>query len=851
MSLQALLNKTRLDQEFLDKVTAWERLPARPARYVDCPDELDHRLRTMLHKLALLPLYTHQVQAIEAVMNGQNVVLATGTASGKSLAYHLPTLQFILNDPQACALYIFPTKALAQDQAVALTVLIEALDPEGSIALNTYDGDTPSEHRYRVRREGGVIISNPDMLHLGILPHHIRWAHFFRNLRVVVLDELHSYRGIFGSHVANVLRRLHRICKFHGSSPIFICSSATIANPNELAERLIEAQVTLVDDDGSPRGEKHIILYNPPPLDIDLGLRRGYTLDARDIAHRFLAEDVQTVVFARTRLMTEILLTYTRDALENGGNDPNLVRGYRGGYLPQERREIERGLRNGKIRGVVATNALELGVDIGELDAAVLAGYPGTIASTWQQFGRAGRRNDVSVGVLVASSLPLDQYIVKHPVYLFERPPEHALINPDNLTILAEHLRCAIYELPLGREEAFGTCPDLEDILSILVESGEVQFAGGNYRWVSDVYPAGDVNLRTSGGNPVAILDCSTPKPQIIGQVDRSTAPITAYAGAIYLHEGRQFAIDDLDWEGGIAHAHSVEVNHYTVASSMTEVRVQNEYKSAQVGDCFKSYGWILVTQQATGYKTVQHYSHAILGTGEIDLPPQQFETIAYWIAINDALKTRLEDANVLLRPNNYGPNWAQQRDLVRSRDRYRCVQCGVPEGEDRQHDVHHIQPFREFGYIPGENETYLEANCQENLVTLCRRCHHTVEAVRGTRSALGGLAQVLRNVATLFLMCSPGDIGVLAEPRSAHTQAPTITIYDFVPGGLGLSARLYDLHSELLAGALDMIRDCECSEGCPACVGPGSESDAAVSTKELTTILLTEMVDSPDGILG
>src|SRR5574341_1009541 len=841
MPLTDLLDRLRLDPDFMANVAAWERLPERAARYAEFPPTLDPRLIDLTRRLHHAPLYTHQAGAIDAALHRQNVVLVTGTASGKSLAYHLPALQAILHHPQATALYLFPTKALAQDQAAALADLIAALDPDPPIPVGVYDGDTPSDRRTRIRREGGIVISNPDMLHTDILPYHSRWASFFQNLQFVVLDELHTYRGIFGSHMSNVLRRLRRLCQFYGSSPVFICASATIANPAQLAASLLECPVTVIDQDGSPRGEKHLILYNPPTVDQRLGIRRSYTLVAREVAARFLTEDVQTLVFARARLTTEVLLGYIRDEMQRTGRDPSSIRGYRGGYLPLERRDIERGLRSGQIRGVVATNALELGVDIGALGAAVLAGYPGTLASTWQQFGRSGRRADVSVGVLVASGAPLDQYLVTHPRYLFEHPPEHALINPDNLAILVDHLRCAVYELPFEEGEPFGAFQNPAEVLALLAEGGqEIHRSGGSFHWVSDAYPAADVSLRTTGGDTIVIQTAGGEEPVVIGEVDRQTAPISVYQGAVYLHEGQQYLIEELDWLNGIARVAPTDVDYYTSATSSTTLDIEEETESAVVGDCVKAIGRALVTSRSVSFRLIKRYTHETLGYGGIDLPDQQFETAAYWISLTPDLTARLEDQDVLLRPNDYGPNWPQQRDAARQRDGYRCAQCGAPERPDRQHDVHHVRPFREFGYVAGRNTHYLEANRLDNLLTLCRSCHRAAEAAQGTRSALGGLRNVLHNVATLFLMCSPNDIGVLAEQRSAHTRAPTITVYDHAPGGLGLATQLYDLHDRLLGSALELVEDCRCADGCPACVGPVGEVGG--ETKALTIRLLRAM---------
>lgn len=841
MSLTDLLDQLRFDTRFMRNVAAWERIPAQAPRYAEFPDALAPSLVDLTRQSGYAPLYIHQARAIDSALSGQNVVLVTGTASGKSLAYHLFTLQTRLDDPRATALYIFPTKALAQDQAAGLTELLDVLtpsEPTTRIPVNVYDGDTPSGRRTRIRREGGIVITNPDMLHVGILPYHPRWADFFSHLQVVVLDEMHIYRGVFGSHMANVIRRLRRICAFYGSSPIFIMTSATIANPDELAQRLIGAPVTVIDEDGSPRGEKHIILYNPPTIDERLGVRRSYILETRSIAGEFLAENVQTIVFTRARLTTEVLLGYLRDELEQQGHSPASIRGYRGGYLPLERRAIEQGLRDGSVHGVVATNALELGVDIGALGAAVLAGYPGTLASTWQQFGRAGRRADVSVGVLVASGAPLDQYIVNHPRYLFERPPEHALINPDNLAILIDHLRCALYELPFVQGESFGMFDDAGEVLSLLAEENrDIHPSSGGFHWVSDTYPAAEVNLRTGTGDRIIIQDQSGEKLVVIGEVDRQSAPIMVHVGAVYMHEGQQYLVEELDWANGLALARRAEVEYYTDAGTGTDIKIEEEQETAVVGDCVKAYGRVLVTQQAVGYRIVRRYTHETLGYGEIDLPPQEFETSAYWITLTPDLTARLEDEQILLRPINYGPNWAKQRDKARARDGYRCTNCGAPEQPDRQHDVHHVRPFREFNYVPGQNNAYQEANRLDNLVTLCRRCHRAVEGSQGKKSALGGLVNVLHNAATLLLICSPKDIGVLAEQRSPVARLPTITIYDQAPGGLGLSDRLYDLHEVFLSRALELTRDCPCQEGCPACVGPVVEVGADTKTQTLALL--------------
>lgn len=838
MSVATLLEQLRLSPDFMSNVAAWEILKARPAHYLDVPPALHSKLRSLLHEAGFSPLYSHQAKALDLVLQRRNVVITTGTASGKSLVYHLAALQAVLDDPQATVLYLFPTKALAQDQAANLTKLVEQVGLQDAVPVNIYDGDTPQSQRSRIRRSGGIIISNPDMLHMGIMPYHTQWADFFHNLRLIAVDELHTYRGILGSHVANVLRRMKRIWQFHGGDPTFVCTSATIANPVELAERLLETQVNIISEDGSPQGEKHLIIYNPPFANEQLGIRRSAVLEACALARILLTSDIQTIIFARARLTTEILLGYLRDSLGAGAKT---IRGYRGGYLPLERREIEAGLRSGKVRGVVTTNALELGVDIGTLDAAILAGYPGTIASAWQQLGRAGRRADLSLGILVTTGSPIDQYIASHPGYLFESSPEHALINPDNLAILANHLQCAVFELPFSRGEPFGSIPDIDDLLTVIAESGAIHASEKSFHWQAGYFPAGNVNLRTAGNNNIVIQDFSNGEPVVIGEIDREAAPTLIYEGAIYLHEGRQYNIERLDWEQGVASALQTTADYYTTALTGTSVQILEEFESETAGNTVKTSGRVSISTQATSYRLVKRYTHETLGYGQINLPPQEYETTAYWMTLTPDLTAALEENDILLRPNEYGPNWSEQRNKARARDHYRCTKCGAAERPDRQHDVHHIRPFREFGYISGKNSAYEEANQLENLVTLCHSCHRAIESSMGTRSALGGLANLLQNSASLLLMCAPGDIGVLAEQRSTYTQLPTITIFDHAPGGLGLSLRLYELHEELFARTNEMLSGCGCEEGCPACIGPVAETDRPI--KDLTKSLLKAII--------
>ena len=846
MSLPQLLARLQKDPNFRQRVTAWRRIPARPARYADWPSALDMRLPLALEALGIHRPYSHQARAVELALAGHHVLIVTPTASGKSLAYHLPTLHWLLNDPDARALYLFPTKALAQDQHQALQRLLDALHADIPAAI--YDGDTPKSHRQALRDRARILFTNPDMLHTGILPHHTGWAPFFRGLRAVIIDEIHTYRGVFGSHVANVLRRLQRITRFYQgtsptastSAPTYLLASATIANPIEHGERLIEAPVAYVGENGAPAGEKHLIFLNPPLVDRELGVRRSNLLEAQQWGVEILREGIQTIFFARSRMGTELLLSYLREALTRLGLNNNLIQGYRGGYLPQQRRAIERALREGQLQAVVATNALELGIDIGQLQAAVLTGFPGTIASTWQQAGRAGRRQETSLALLIAGGSALDQYIIQHPDYFFQHPPEHALINPDNLIILTEHLRCAAFELPFQEDEPFGRFPLTPQVLALLEEEGEVMHAGDRWFWTSEAYPAGDVSLRTASPDRILILHTDT--SQTIGEMDRETAPALLHPGAIYLHQGQTFLVEKLDWDAGHAWVQPVQVDYYTRAISTTHARVLAVHQQAEEGPTLRGHGDLEIRSQVTGYRRIKRWTHALLGYGQVDLPETVLETTGYWLALADQV---VDDLRAMQRwasdPNDYGPNWPQQRDKARARDGYRCTLCGAPEPPGRQHDVHHIRPFRSFGYIPGINDNYLQANQLDNLRTLCRSCHQKVERSQRLRSGLGGLAYLLHNLAPLHLMCDPSDLGYLVEPQAQHTGRPTIILYDRAPAGIGLAERLYDLQPQLLHAALEVVTTCGCSQGCPACVGPVTQGAEAVDwdVKALTRDLL------------
>ena len=628
-SLEAVVSRYRSAHREPDSpVRAIHHQSASDGSYADLPSIIDPRLREGLSARGITRLYTHQAEAFEHTSAGRNVVIVTPTASGKTLCYNLPVLNLLLADDGARAMYVFPTKALAEDQLHELQTAVDAMGSE--IRAFTYDGDTPQDARKAIRQKANVVLTNPDMLHSGILPHHTRWARYFENLRYIVIDELHYYRGVYGSHFANLLRRLRRVCEFYNSQPRFICCSATIANPRELAEALTGEKFELVEQNGAPRGEKYFIFYNPPVVNRQLGIRRSYIGESRRIAMEFIERHLQTLVFANSRLATEVLVTYLKDACDRGPVPRETVRGYRGGYLPRERREIERRLRDGEIRAVVATNALELGIDIGSLDAVVMAGYPGTIASSWQRAGRAGRRQGTSAAVLVASSAPLDQYIVEHPDFFFGRSPEHAYINPDNLEILMAHLKCAAFELPLRDGENFGR-HDIGDICKFLEESGFLHHSAGAWHWTEDSYPADATSLRSVTSDNFVVIDI-TGEPSVIAEVSFSTALTTLHEKAIYLHEARQFHVERFDYDERKAYVKSVDCDYYTDAIDYTQVKVLEEFESEALAGARRLHGDVRVNRQIVGFKKIKFYTMENVGAGKLSMPEQEMHSTAFWL---------------------------------------------------------------------------------------------------------------------------------------------------------------------------------------------------------------------------
>lgn len=844
MSVDTLLDFWKRDADTSPNLIAWEMLPPRPAHTHPFPADLPDPLSRALIAAGIHSLYSHQLEAWTAAQGGQNIILSTGTASGKTLAYNLPVFASLLRDEAARALYLFPTKALTQDQLSTLQGFNVQTFERSNLHTAIYDGDTPSANRPAIRRQSRIVLTNPDMLHTGILPHHTNWADFFTHLKYIVIDEAHTYRGVFGSHVANVIRRVKRVANFYGAKPQFILASATIGNPRELVETLIEEPVTLIDSDGSARGPRHFLLYNPPLTDKSLGLRRSSLLEAVRLAQDVLNNDVQSVVFARSRRSVEIILTYlqqNQSPASNAGlpitNPSSQIRGYRSGYLPHQRREIEKGLRDGTVKTVVATNALELGIDIGGLGAAILVGYPGTVASARQQAGRAGRGLESAVSVLVTSANPIDQFLAHHPEYFFERSPEQALINPDHLLILLEHLRCAMFELPFQKGEGFGavSAQTIEEYLNFLVGNNEAHLSNEKFFWMSDQYPAANISLRSASPQTVVLQTITDDKPQTIGIVDGESATWMTHPGAIYMHEAQQYFVEELNLDQHIARIKPIASDYYTEPLRQTEVALLSNNAQEAVRNGEKCWGELQITTQVTAFLKRRWYTHETLGQEPLDLPPSELQTTGYWLTLSEGTVARLREAGAWSNdPNDYGPGWNKIRERVRARDGFKCQVCGTLE-TTRQHDVHHKVPFRSF-------TSREEANRLENLATLCPSCHKKVEENVRIRSGLAGLAYVLGNLAPLFLMCDSGDLGTHIEPvENQIFGQPTVVIYDSIPAGIGFSQKLFEMHNELIARAYELVGGCPCADGCPSCVGPGGENggggkhEALAILKELT----------------
>ncbi|WP_042475196.1 DEAD/DEAH box helicase [Bacillus ndiopicus] len=631
-TISELLQAWQYDEELKENITHWHTLEAQPPRYADFPAALHPSIKKALHARGIKQLYTHQREAFDFAMQGQSFTAITPTASGKSYCYHLPVLQTILHNKSARAIYLFPTKALAQDQKSDLNELIELMGEE--ILSYTYDGDTAPGIRQKIRKAGHIVMTNPDMLHSGILPHHTKWVSLFENLQYIVIDELHTYKGVFGSHVAHVIRRLQRICAFYGSNPIIICTSATIRNPRELAENLTNTKHALIEKSGAPVGKKTFIFYNPPIIHPTFGVRRSSVLEVRDLSTRLFEAGIQTIIFAKSRVRVEMLVTYLKSLTAKKIADHS-IQGYRGGYLPSERRQIEKGLRDGSIQMVVSTNALELGVDIGQLQACIMTGYPGNIASAWQQAGRAGRRQDEALIIYVAQSTALDQYVVNHPTYLLGSEPEQANINPENILILMSHLKCAAFELPFSINDTYGEF-EVQELLAYLAEEGVLVQTSTQWHWMSDRFPAHDISLRSAAQENVVIIDKTVPtQTRVIGEMDTYSAMTLLHEEAIYIHQGTQFQVEELDWEEKKAYVTEVDVDYFTDANLAVELKVLEEDKVANLGEATVSYGDVSLLAIPTIFKKIRFGTHDNIGSGPITLPPMEMHTNATWMSFD------------------------------------------------------------------------------------------------------------------------------------------------------------------------------------------------------------------------
>ncbi len=740
MNISQLVDYLKEQPDFMQNVTMWVRNDAKPGKYLKYPDFLSDRLTGYYINKGIKELYTHQRLACDAVQKGEDVVVVTPTASGKTLCYNLPVINHMLDNPEARALYLFPTKALAQDQMNEVMNICEAL--EAPIKTYTFDGDTPGTARKAVREAGNIVVTNPDMLHAGILPHHTMWIKLFENLKYIVIDELHTYRGVFGSHLANLLRRLRRICAFYNCHPQFILCSATINNPKEHAEKLLERPVTLIDDNGAPQSERHYVVYNPPVVNKQLGIRSSSVNEAAKIGAQILKNKIPLIIFARSRMRVEIISTYLKERCRGV-----TIKGYRGGYLPNERRAIEKGLREGSIDGVVSTNALELGIDIGMLDAVITTGYPGSISSLHQQFGRAGRRDKPSLAIMVATSSPLDQYFASNPYFLISSNPENAVINPDNLLILMDHIKCAAFELPFKANEIFAEhLGTTREMLKYLEDEGILKQVDNTYHWMNQIYPANEVSLRSAAQENFVIVD-TTAKNRVIGEVDYNSAPSLIHDDAIYIHQGKQFYIDKLDWERRTAFCHETDSEYYTDANVKVDIHVIGQFETSDYGKAVLSKGELNVREKAMMFKKIRFKTHENLGWGKIDLPEQEMHTSSCWIDFDE-----------------------------------------------------------EFLYTFGGKET--------------------------AGHLLHSLAYLFNNIAPIFTFCDIRDIHTFQMARSNHSGKPSVFIYDTLPGGSGISHRVFEILPLIAQAANESLQKCSCDNGCPGCIGPVSPDSDNIKNK-------------------
>lgn len=822
-------------------VTRHWRVPPRQAVHNVFPSYLHPALADFFQSRGITGLYSHQLESIASLERGRNVIISTGTSSGKTLCYNLPVINKILKFPESCALYLFPTKALTEDQAEKLREINDHFRQIGgqvnqnNIQFGIYDGDTSAQKRTAIRNNAHILLSNPDMLHLGILPHHTNWVRFFSNIKYVVLDEAHTYRGVFGSHVANLFRRLKRILSFYNAQPQYILSSATISNPRDLAEKLLEEEFDCIANDGSPQPERTYFFLNPPVINPDLGLRKGLIEQSLEAIHQARQHRIQTIAFTRSRQAVEITLKRLKENLPADAHQE--VSAYRSGFLPRQRREIESGLRDGRIHTVITTNALELGIDMGGVDLVILMGYPGTIASFRQQSGRAGRREHAAIALFIASSNPIDQYIIRHPEFIQGKSPEKALLDANNALILLDHLRCALFELPFKSNDCFGSLDweKIEPYMQVLNHLTKAIHSQNDYIWRGEQYPSAEMSLRNVGGTSIQLRVEQENASILLGSVDYPSAFRVVHPHAVYLQNGEAFRVKSLDLEHSVAILESFNDSVITEPKSRLRLEIDEIFQQFTNASYCREFAQVTIIEQVTGFDEVDWSTRAVISHHELDLPAHNLQTTALVLKLKPELIARLRAHELWKNDSNqYGADWAVTRKRILARDHYQCQVCGK-DGDAPLFHVHHKIPFR----------TYIDpqkANESENLITLCPLCHRQAEQNVRMRSGLSGLAYLFSQIATINLMCDSHDLGYLIEPESKHNQQnPLFVIFDQIPGGIGLSSALFADVEYVLQSCLEVVVTCPCLDGCPACVGPAGEN--GVGGKEPAAQLIREML--------
>lgn len=804
-------------------------LPAQQAQVVDGNPPVAPEMRARMHLLGISRLYVHQAAALDHVAAGEHLLVTTGTASGKSLCYNLPVCAKLLGKDQATALYIFPTKALAQDQARRAAQWLPG--PAAGKGIVIYDGDTAKNKRAALRRKARVLITNPDMLHVAILARHTVFKDFFRKLAFVVVDEIHSYGGVFGSHVANLFERLRRVSRFYGSKPRFIMASATIANGAKLAGWLAGERVQVVNRDGAAKPRRVLLAINPPLLDKRLGIREDYLRTTLDVVGELLQQGIRTLVFVQSRRQVEQLIRTFKDGLAT----PHVVSGYHAGYLPGERRDIESRWRQGGLQVLVATSALELGMDIGDVQAVVLAGYPGTSSAFWQRLGRMGRRRRMSVAVFIASAGPLDQYMVNHPEYFFNQQGEQVFIHPGNAHIMRQHIRCALYELPFSDQEPFLAADKrfVRQTLESLVQKGEAVRHGKRWFWLGGARPARQVSLRHAGRERLRLLAGK----RVIAIIDRSRAMWEAHPGAVYLHNGISYLV--LRCTGNRAILKPKDTDYYTLPLSKTTIQAVNVYERQPQAKGERVYGELTLTVQVTGYREILWDTNQEIGRHDLDMPETVLQTEACWYVLPRHVIADLREHGLWSNDTpRYGGDWRTIRTQVLTRDKNTCRFCGAVQERSFLH-VHHLRPIKQFVQVE-------QANRLDNLVTLCPRCHQRAEALVRTRTGLSGLAFLLRRLVPALLHCRTGDVSLFSEyPSKLAQKGAALVIWERVAKGIGLARGLFGFGKKPFVQAAEVLSRCACRQGCPACVGPpGMEGLGAKRTATALFHCLTGAMD-------